>query len=152
MPSRTIRRSRFCVYRDRLRTVITAESRAYGFTLLTASEAMFLLEHEGVPQAPDVFLFAAGALAAMVLVVAFSFRRLAKPLFLKINMPVVPWGLIHAVSIFGGIAAAWLAVSLLSGRYAFLVVSFSGTLIYNLLLGLEAELTSSGSPTRGGKC
>lgn len=150
MASKKIQKHGLCVYRDRLRTVITAESRAYGFTLLAGGSAMFLLDKEGVPGTVDVFLFAAGALAAMMVVVLFSFRRLGQPVFLRFNLPVVPWILIHAISIFGGLVSARLALSLLSGHVAFFGTAFAGILIYNILLGLEAEI--AGSPAQKKEC
>lgn len=127
-------------YRDNMKRVLLHESRAYGFTLLIAGSLMFLTHKYGSPGAIDVFTFTLGALAVLFLLVIISFGNLREPIGIKLEGPEVPLGLVHLVSVLSGLGVAYITSLYIPRSIAFGVVSASGTLIYNLLLGLESFL------------
>ena len=131
--------------------MLVGESRAYGFTLLVAGTTMLLLQHHGLPRTYDIFLYPIGSLAAILFTTMFSFRPLWKPVRLGLDVRILPWGLIHVVSVLGGLGAAYLAVRFLPKNFAYVTAAFGGTLVYNLLLALESQIASADEEKASGE-
>lgn len=122
---------------------LTAESKAYGYTLAIWGGGSILGAVYGTPTLVQTFLYVVGALIAFGIVVIFTFDDLFVDDSLGSQIPVP--SMIHLLATLGTLVVGFLlaqAVKLVahSPLIGFILVGFQVTLLYNLLLPVETGL------------
>jgi hypothetical protein len=130
-------------YREALRTAVSSQTKAYGFTTVVWTTGALLLAEHGDPGVGGAFSFLAGILGAMALVVGITF-----------GSPVATWtqheprrfafGAVHLVSVPSAVVAGWGAGAIVSEHAAaYGIAVFTGTLVYQLLIALEIAFSTA---------
>jgi hypothetical protein len=130
-------------YRAALRSMVGAEAKAYGFTLLIWSTGAFLFHYHGFPRPFEVILFVAGAFTGMAVmtVVAFGGPRAAwRP---EAEPRRYTYGAIHLLSVAAGMLAAWGIAASLPRVPSFVVTPLLANVIYQGLIGVEVMLAEA---------
>lgn len=131
-------------YRIALRTAVSSESKAYGFTLVVWGTAALTTSEQGPPGRAGTVAYLGGLLGGMAVVV-----------LLALGGPTATWstshlrryaaGAIHVVSVAAATAAGWGCAVLVERKWlAYLVAGFFASLVYQLVLGMEVAGTMAG--------
>ena len=128
---------RFALYSRGIRTSITNNSTAYGYSILITGSLAALNTLVGAPSISALFLFvlgAAGAFAVLEMLASkfFTVRIRGEP-----SDVVVLGSAFNVVSISLGLAAATLTGSLLTSWVAWILGPFCATAVYILGAGFE---------------
>ena len=101
-------------YRTALRTAISSESKAYGFTLVVWGTAALATSEQGPPGRADTVAYLGGLLGGMALVILLA---LGGPTgtWSASHLPRYAAGAIHALSVGAAAAAGWGSAALLDG-------------------------------------
>lgn len=126
------------------------ESKAYGYTLTIRGCGSLTTAQYHTPAAAEIFLYVAGAFAALALV---AFDELFEDTGSGANRQLVIASTVHVGATFGNLLLVWIDVTLTRGAgvsalVVFPVVGFVGTFTYNAML-LEDRI--AGVVTRAGR-
>lgn len=129
-------------YRAALQASLSAESKAYGFTLVTWSTGAFAIVERGSPGRADVVAYLAGALVGMGVIILAGFGG-PRSEFEPRSLHRYAAGAIHVVSVCAATSLGWLAALVLEPRWlAFAAAGTAATSAYQLLLALEVALSA----------
>ena len=131
--------------KDRLAHNLTAESEAYGYTLTIWGSGAMLISKVETPDLFDVLLLAFGAILGFGVLGAVAFREMVKEPEAE-DTPLVVTSMVHVLSTLGNLVIAYLLVRFVVAHstprwFAFPLVGFQATVLYNLLLLLEDSLS-----------
>jgi hypothetical protein len=130
-------------YRSALRTALSSESKAYGFTLAVWGSGSLLMSERGLPGRSGTVAFVAGVLAGV-----------AGSITIALGGPASDWasnarrriggGAVHLLSVGTALAAAWIIGAGITVHWlAYLLAGIAAGLLYQLVLGLEVAVTSA---------
>jgi hypothetical protein len=126
--------------RGYLRSILTGESRAYGFTIAFWGSGAMLINVHGVPELFEALLYGFGAVLGFGILAVIAFRSaLAKPETSDSNLLVL--SSIHYIASLLPMVIAYLISKNFSSLYAFLITGFEVTLVYNCSMLLERLLS-----------
>ena len=138
-------RSRLGRYGHVLCNSISAEARAYGFSVVLLTVGYLTVSERGLPGAGGAFAYMGGALGAQCAVAVAAFRRPTKTWSsgesVKYYAPVA----VHLASVVAAVLVGWgvaAAITLKDGAFA--GAGFCSILVYQLLLALELTLGLAG--------
>lgn len=130
-------------YRQALRSILSTEAKAYGFTLVIWGTGMLTEAQRGRPSRLGVIAFVGGALLAMAVVIIAT-----------LGGPMSHWGhrktraqhaigSVHLISVAAAIASGWALTLLVPSRtLAYLVAAGTAVFVYQIVVGLELALSS----------
>lgn len=122
-------------YLQALRSALTDQANAYGFTLVVWSTGALAIWQLGKPDPAEVFAYLGGALLSVSLIVALLFgvrRPIEEP-----ERPRRPFSAMHFASTPAATAAGWVLTLPVSGVAGFFVAAFAAVGVYQLLLAAE---------------
>ncbi len=130
------------LYVEGLRTSVTSNASAYGFSIMITMSFAALTSLHASPEVGGTFFFLLGAVGGFVVVEAiaskgFQTRDKGEPA----DVMVVGSAMAFA-SVSAGVGAAALAGELLEGDVVWPVGGFVATLVYTLVVGVEMALAA----------
>ncbi|NEU56156.1 hypothetical protein [Halorussus sp. MSC15.2] len=131
--------------RSRLAHNLTAESEAYGYTLTIWGSGAMLIYKVQTPDLFHILLLAFGAILGFGVLGAVAFREIVREPESD-ETPLVVTSMVHVVSTLGNLVVAYLLVRFVvthstPGWFAFPLVGFQATVLYNVFLLLEDFLS-----------
>lgn len=123
-------------YRTALRSAVSSEAKAYGFTLVIWGTGALLVYEQGTPRPYEVLLFAAGALAAMTIAVLAAFGG-PRATWTEEEPLRYAFGALRVVSVIAALLVGWLVAAVLGETAAYLLAPFASVSLFQLLLGVE---------------
>lgn len=134
-------------YRSALRWTISAEAKAYGFTLLIWATGTLLFYEHGFPRPYEVLLFVSGALSGMALTVLVAFGGRPFAVWRQGEEPRrFAYGAVHIVAVFAGVLAAWGIAAALPRALSFIFTPMLANLVYQGVIALEVTLSLAQAP------
>lgn len=130
-------------YRAALRSMVGAEAKAYGFTLLIWSTGAFLFHYHGFPRPFEVILFVAGAFVGMAVMTVVAFGGLRAAWRQEPDPRRYTYGAIHLLSVAAGMLAAWGIAAALPRVASFVITPLLANVVYQSLIGLEVLLSEA---------
>lgn len=132
---------RLARYRTALRTAVSQESKAYGFTLVVWSTGALAMSEQGAPGRSGAVAYLGGLLGGMLLVVLIAFGHPAHALRGS-RFRRYAGGAIHIASVGAAVAAGWACAAVLSPKWlAYLSAGGLSSFVYQMVLGLEMVAT-----------
>jgi hypothetical protein len=129
-------------YRTALRAAISAESKAYGFTLVIWGTGALAIGLRGTPRAGDAIAYVGGALTSMALVVLLSFGG-PTATWTSTELRRLAWGAIHVASVGAALGSGWAVADIVTTKWiAFFGAGAAAALVYQLALAFEVAVTS----------
>lgn len=130
------------LYMEGLRTSVTSNASAYGFSIMLTLSFGALTSQHGTPEVGEIFLFLLGAVTGFVLIEAvasrgFQTRDRGEPA----NVMVIGSAMAFA-SVSAGVGAAALVGELLDGGVIWPLGGFSASCVYTLVVGIEMMLAA----------
>jgi hypothetical protein len=128
--------------RSELANNLANESEAYGYTLSVWGAGALLIDAYGVPSILGITAYLGGALAGFATLVAVAFGGVLDTTRVETSNSPLVVSTVHVVSTGGSLAVASgvIRFSLVPPLLTFLLVGFSVTVTYNLLLLAEELL------------
>lgn len=126
-------------YRDHLQAVIGASAAPYGYTLTIWTTGAIVSHAAGAPDSLEAILFLVGAVSAYACAGAAAHGRVGAVLSLGRSREVRLWGALHFPAIGIAVGEAVMIASLVQGRAAFPITSFTVTFTY--LTTVAAQFT-----------
>lgn len=127
-------------FRQALAAAASQAAIAYGYTLTVWSSGAVLIDLDGKPAIGDVFLFLGGAVAAFLAVELVATRAFRDFDSAGSRKGLLVGGLMHVLSAGVAVGCAAAVGALLDGAALWPIASFSATLAYLLLAGLQIWL------------
>jgi hypothetical protein len=129
-------------YREALRSILSTETKAYGFALVVWGTATLTEAERGSPGKMGVIAFVGGALAVMgavtLVTVGGPFARWRQR---RQQSPRYAIGSVHVLSVAAAVGAGWAVTLVVKDKaLAYLTSSVTAVLIYQLVLGAELVL------------
>lgn len=125
-------------YRKHLRTVVSSSAAPYGYTLTLWTAGAITTHAEGaVPSTVEALLLLAGAVLGFGAVGTFAFGGVNGVLAADSSGPVRVWGGMHIPSVGVSILLVSLIAHWVHGNLAWLLVGFTATVTYLLLIGIQ---------------
>lgn len=123
-----------------LKSFLVGESRAYGFTIAFWGSGVMLINTHGVPGLLGALLYGLGAVVGFGTLAFAAFRSaLAHPETSDSNLLIL--STIHYISSLLPIIIAYLISKNVSSLFAFFIVGFEVTVVYNCSMLLEKLLS-----------
>lgn len=139
-------------YRKALRSALSAEAKAYGFTLMFWGTGAITTAVRGSPGVAGAVAFVVGALAGMALVILASFGGPESTWGSGRPLRQHVMGAIHLASVAAAVAGgAGVAAAVPGHAFAFLAAAATAVILYQLVLGLEVAasiVAAGGGPGR----
>jgi hypothetical protein len=135
------------LYASALATVLRGSAVPYGYTLTVWTSGMTLTRQRGIPSVGEVFLFAAGAVAAFA-VLGIIVRLLRGVSFEPPRGALRRTGMVHFLAVGAALGAVTL-VALIHSGVAWPLGAFVATGTYLALATLELTLAEPGSEPIG---
>jgi hypothetical protein len=130
------------LYLEGLRTSVTGNAYAYGFSIMiTLSLAVLITEHES-PTVGQIFLFLAGAVGGFVVVEALASRGFSSRDPGEPPQVVVVGSALAFVSVSTAVGAAALLGDLVDSGLAWPLGAFCASAVYTLLVGVEMMIAA----------
>ena len=130
------------LYIEGLRTSVTSNASAYGFSIMITMSLAVASSQHGTPEVGEIFYFLLGAVAGFVSVEAVATRGFRSRDRGEPADVMVVGSAMAFVSVAGSVGVAALAGELLDGDLVWPVVAFAGTLAYTLMTGIEMALAA----------
>lgn len=129
--------------------VVRASAAAYGYTLVIATSISTLVGREGPPSTAELFLFAAGGLAAFAALdlALLGLGRGSPGTKQQAALPLA--AALDVVAVGAALGAVTLLVRALSGPVAWLLGSMAATALYLVVLSIQLEVASAVQRRRG---
>jgi hypothetical protein len=134
-------------YASALATVLRGSAVPYGYTLTVWTSGMMVTRQRGIPSVGEVFLFAAGAVAAFA-VLGIIVRLMRGVPFEPPHGALRRTGMVHFLAVGAALGAATL-VALIHSGVAWPLGAFVATGTYLALATLELTLAEPGSEPIG---
>lgn len=119
-----------------LKTNLTGESKAYGYTLVIWGSGAILINQFGLPGFQEVMLYVFGALTGFALLALIAYRGM----FLDVNNPreerLIVVSMIHYIAALGTVGISKL-LHVEPAGLAFFLVGINASVMYNVLLLVE---------------
>jgi hypothetical protein len=132
-----------CVdYRHHLRAVVAASAAPYGYTLTVWTAGAVTSHAQGLPSALDALLLLAGAVTGFAVVGAFAYGGINGVLAPRMRGEIRVWGGLHLPSVGSSILLVSVVTQVTHGRLAWLLVGFTATSTYLLVIGLQFWLAT----------
>lgn len=129
-------------YRSHLRAVVAASAAPYGYTLTLWTSGAVATHELGVPSALDALLLLAGAVTAFAAVGAFAYGGINGVLAPRTRGDIRVWGGLHLPSVGSSIFLVAVVTRLMHGHPGWLLVGFTATSTYLLVIGLQFWLAT----------
>ncbi len=130
---------------ETLRTNLSEESKAYGYTLSIWGSGAILVGQYGVPAASEVLMFILGGVIGFGVLATIAFRGVWKSVERQTQDTYIVASMIHILASFGNVVVSYALIALLSSSiastYVFLLVGLHASFSYNILLLLEEYLS-----------
>ncbi|MBX9244789.1 hypothetical protein ICW40_08195 [Actinotalea ferrariae] len=123
-----------------LRSTVGRESTTFGFSILVTVTFGLLQAMEGSPDVGRVFLYAIGAVASFTLLEGVLSRGFRRPMPQHRTEVQAAGTSLNLVSVLGGLGAAWLLGSAMSGPGVWVLAPFVSATVYLVLESLETAL------------
>jgi len=132
-----------CVdYRHHLRAVVAASAAPYGYTLTLWTAGAVTTHAQGLPSALDALLLLAGAVTGFAAVAAFAYGGITGAFAPGTRGEIRVWGGLHLPSVGSSILLVWVVTQVAHGHPAWLLVGFTATSTYLLVIGLQFWLAT----------
>jgi len=129
-------------YRHHLRAVVAASAAPYGYTLTLWTAGAVTSHAQGLPSALDALLLLAGAVTGFAAVGAFAYGGINGVLAPRMRGEIRVWGGLHLPSVGSSILLVSIVTQVTQGRLAWLLVGFTATSTYLLVIGLQFWLAT----------
>lgn len=130
-------------YRQALRSVLNAEAKAYGFTLVIWGTGMLTEAQRGRPSPLGVVAFVGGAFLAMALTIVATLGGPMSKWGNRRQQRRYALGSVHLLSVAAAIASGWSLTLVVPSRpVAYLVAAAVAVVVYQLVVGIEVSLSS----------
>lgn len=123
-----------------LRSTVGRESTTFGFSILVTVTFGLLQATEGSPDVGRVFLYATGAVASFTLLEGVLSRGFRRPMPQHRTEVQAAGTSLNLLSVLGGLGAAWLLGSAMSGPAVWALAPFVSATVYLVLESLETAL------------
>jgi hypothetical protein len=128
-------------HRRALRNSISAEARAYGFSLVVLTTGYLCVDDRGLPGARGALAFLGGALLAQALVATVAFEGFRKTWSGGEDVSYYAPTSVHLVSVVAGVFAGWGLAALVHRHVlAYFLAAFGAVLVYTTVLSIELAL------------
>jgi hypothetical protein len=128
-------------YRRSLRNSVSAEARAFGFSVVLLASAYLCVGAHGLPGTGGTLAYAGGVLAAQLATAALAFGGTHETWSTGEDVRYRAYGAVHLVSVSLAILLAWGVASLVGAHTAaFAATGFAAIAAYQLLLAVELAL------------
>ena len=128
-------------YRKSLSIAVSAEAKAYGFTLVVWTTGAVTIAERGLPGVAGAFAYLGGILVAQTIVVFAAFGT-PRSTWRVESEDRRTYGAIHVASVVLAVLSGWgLAAWIPDRALAYLVAGFTACVLYQLLLALEIALS-----------
>ena len=132
-----------CVaYRHHLRAVVAASAAPYGYTRTLWTAGAVTSHAQGLPSALDALLLLAGAVTGFAAVGAFGYGGINGVLAPRMRGEIRVWGGLHLPSVGSSILLVSVVTQVAHGHPAWLLVGFTATSTYLLVIGLQFWLAT----------
>jgi hypothetical protein len=138
-------------YRTALKSAVSSESKAYGFTLVVWGAASLVMSRHGLAGLSGTVAYIGGLLAGMSIAVLVALGGPFKT-WTSMSLRRYAIGAIHLGSVAAGMGAGYAAALVIRPHWAaYLGAGLAAGLVYQLSLGLEVDATraSEGSGSNG---
>jgi hypothetical protein len=123
-----------------LRSTVGRESTTFGFSILVTAAFGLLQTMEGSPDVARVFVFAAGAVLSFTVLEGVLSRGFRTPMAQHDTRVQAVGTSMNLLSVVAGLAAVWLAASVVSHVAVWAVAPFLGATVYLLMESMETAL------------
>jgi hypothetical protein len=130
-------------YKAHLKSAVATSAAPYGYTLTIWTSGAVVTHARGIPTAWEALLFLAGAVLGFAVAAAIAYGHPGRIFASREPASVRLWGGFHLVSVGLAIGAAALVTALLHDPVAWLVVGFSATLVYLLVIAAQFTLADA---------
>ena len=138
-------------YREALRALLQAETKAYGFTLVIWGTGLMTETRHGSPGQLSVIAFVGGAFTAMALVIIATAGGPRGRLGTPRRQSRYALGSVHLLSVASAIASGWaVSLSVPGKALAYLSAAATAVLVYQLVVGLEVAVSGGHVQSDGG--
>lgn len=128
-----------------LKTNLTDESKAYGYTLVIWGSGTLLIKQFGLPGFPLVMAFVAGALTGFAILAFVAYQGMFRGIVNKHDDRLIVASMIHYIAALGTVGLSML-LHVTNPLTAFFLVGVNASVMYNVLLLVE---TAFGEHLRG---
>ncbi len=125
-------------FAGRLRTNLTDESRAYGYTLVIWGSGAILIDAFGFPTPMQVLAYITGAVAGFAVLALVVYGNVFKRVEAIRDDALIVASSLHFIAALGTIGILMLFVDALPVMWAFGLAGVNATVSYNVLLLVEA--------------
>ncbi len=119
-----------------LKTNLTGESKAYGYTLVIWGSGALLISQFGLPAFPEVMLYVFGALSGFALLAFIAYQGM----FIDVANPreerLIVVSMLHYIAALGTVGISQL-LHIEPVELAFFLVGVNASVMYNVLLLVE---------------
>ena len=131
-------------YRLALKNSVSAESRAYGFSIVALTAGYLCVDEHRLPGHTGALCFLGGVLLAQLLAAALAFRSLRGTWSSGEEVEYHAYGSVHIVSVIAGVFAGWGIAVLVHGHdLAYFLSGLVAITVYQLALAGELALAMS---------
>ncbi|HEY1237288.1 MAG TPA: hypothetical protein VGE91_03070 [Solirubrobacterales bacterium] len=130
-------------YRSHLQSAVATSAAPYGYTLTIWTSGAVTTHSRGIPTAWEALLFLAGAVVGFAVTAALAYGSPSEILAPREHGSVRLWGGFHVASVGLAIATAALVTALVKGPIDWLIVGFTATLVYLLVIAAQFTLADA---------